>query len=57
MSQLEIGSSRNNRGSPRSREDRAQLAKYISEIVMERAIDGNPVCVEIFQKARRLSEK
>jgi hypothetical protein len=56
MSQLQIDSFRN-KDNPRDSEYYAELAKNISEIVIERATDGNPVCIEIFEKARRAQQK
>jgi hypothetical protein len=56
MRGLETNSFRN-LDNPRKREDRAELAKNVCEIVIERALDGNPICIEIFQKARRLTQQ
>lgn len=56
MSGLEINSFRS-ADNPRKREDREELAKNVCEIVIERALDGNPICIEIFQKAKRLTQQ
>jgi DNA-binding transcriptional regulator/RsmH inhibitor MraZ len=39
--------------SPRDKEYRKQLAKNISEIVIEKATDGNETCIEIYQRAKQ----
>jgi hypothetical protein len=56
MRDLEVISLRNE-DNPRKREDRAELAKNVCHIVIERALDGNPMCIGIFQKARRLTQQ
>ena len=56
MSGLEINSFRN-LNNPRKTKDRAKIAKNVCKIVIERALEGNPISIEIFQKARRLAHQ
>jgi len=48
MSGLEINSSRN-LNNPRKTKDRAKIAKNVCKIVIERALEGDPIRIEIFQ--------
>lgn len=48
MSGLEINSSRN-LNNPRKTKDRAKIAKNVCKIVIERALEDDPIRIEIFQ--------
>lgn len=56
MSELEINSSRN-LNNPRKTKDRAKIAKNVCKIVIERALEGDPIRIEIFQYARKLAHQ
>lgn len=56
MSGVETISFRNQQN-PRNSDYYAELAKNVTEIVLEKATDGNSICIEIYQKAKGLLTK